>query len=260
IQTLAIAGNDLTLSNGGGTVTINPVGTGNITSTSLTVGGDTNAVLGNITIEIPANSITQGELGLNSVGAGELRSNAVSSDEIDDGTVLNVDIGFGIDGSKIIPDFAAQNIVTTGNINGNIFNAAGIINAGAGINSTGAINLNGIALIPDYVFQKYFTGTSTLNENYTFKSLQEIEAFVTQHQHLPGVQSASEIKKQGYWNLGEASRINLEKIEELFLHTIEQEKKINQLKQANETMASEVQLLKAQMEEIKKMLSAKTKD
>ena len=110
---------------------------------------------------------------------------------------------------------------------------------------------------PDYVFQKYFTGISTLNEDYTFKNLTEIEHFVKQNNHLPGVKSAAAIKAQGFWDLGEASRINLEKIEELFLHTIEQEKKIKALESANKTMANEMDLLKEQLEEIKKLVLAK---
>jgi peptidoglycan hydrolase CwlO-like protein len=83
---------------------------------------------------------------------------------------------------------------------------------------------------------------------------------VKKNNHLPGIKSAAAIKEQGFWDLGEASRLNLEKIEELFLHTIEQEKKIKELKSSNKNMASEVEALKAQMEEIKKLLLEKTKE
>jgi len=93
-----------------------------------------------------------------------------------------------------------------------------------------------------------------LNNKYKFYALSEIEKFIKKNHHLPGIQSAKEIKEQGFWNLGEASRINLEKIEELFLHTIEQEKKIKDLEAVNESMSEEVQTLKAQMAEIIKML------
>jgi hypothetical protein len=189
---------------------------------------------------IAANSITQGDIGPGSIGPNEIQSDAVSSDEIEDGTVLNVDIGAGIDGTKIIPDFGTQNIITTG-----------------GLSVGDDILLNGNAVVPDYVFQKYFTGASIIKDNYQFQSLKEIEAFVKRNHHLPGIQSAAAIKEQGFWDLGEASRINLEKIEELFLHTIEQEQKINELQQTNETMATEVELLKVQLEEIKKMVLTK---
>ncbi|WP_282180624.1 hypothetical protein [Maribacter stanieri] len=111
--------------------------------------------------------------------------------------------------------------------------------------------------IPDYVFQKYFLGNSILNPNYEFNDLTEIEAFVKENNHLPGIQSAQAVKEQGFWNVSESSRVNLEKIEELFLHTIEQEKKIKELKAANTNMQTEMEALKAQMEEIKSMLLEK---
>ncbi|MGB2761809.1 MAG: hypothetical protein WBC58_17740, partial [Maribacter stanieri] len=85
----------------------------------------------------------------------------------------------------------------------------------------------------------------------------KIEAFVKENKHLPGIQSAQAVKEQGFWNVSESSRVNLEKIEELFLHTIEQEKKIKELKAANTNMQTEMEALKAQMEEIKSMLLEK---
>ncbi|WP_437372843.1 hypothetical protein [Maribacter litoralis] len=116
---------------------------------------------------------------------------------------------------------------------------------------------NGALLTPDYVFQKYFLGNSILNPSYSFKTLAEIEAFVKENNHLPGIQSAQAVKEQGFWNVSESSRVNLEKIEELFLHTIEQEKKIKELQKANTSMSSELEALKAQMQEIKNMVLEK---
>ncbi|WP_299801345.1 hypothetical protein [uncultured Maribacter sp.] len=114
--------------------------------------------------------------------------------------------------------------------------------------------------VPDYVFQKYFLGNSILNPNYEFNDLAEIEAFVKENNHLPGIQSAAAVKEQGFWNVSESSRVNLEKIEELFLHTIEQEKKIKELQSANTNMSAELKGLKAQMTEIKTMLLEKQKN
>ncbi|WP_339653294.1 hypothetical protein [uncultured Maribacter sp.] len=114
--------------------------------------------------------------------------------------------------------------------------------------------------IPDYVFQKYFTGLSELKDSYNFKNLEEIEQFLIKNNHLPGIKSAKQVKEDGLWSLSESNLQNLEKIEELFLHTIEQEKKIKKLESSNKNMASEVQALKAQMEEIKNLLLEKTKE
>ena len=125
------------------------------------------------------------------------------------------------------------------------------------IRAEGEIFATTFTTVPDYVFQKYFLGNSILNPTYKFKTLAEIEAFVKENNHLPGIQSAQAVKEQGFWNVSESSRVNLEKIEELFLHTIEQEKKIKELQKANTSMSSELEALKTQMEEIKTMLLEK---
>lgn len=69
---------------------------------------------------------------------------------------------------------------------------------------------------PDYVFE----------ENYEIKSLAEIEAFVNEHKHLPGIPGKKEAEEAGV-NLGEMNRKLLEKVEELTLHLIEKDKVIN---------------------------------
>ncbi|MGB6151242.1 MAG: hypothetical protein WBG48_04555, partial [Pricia sp.] len=109
-------------------------------------------------------------------------------------------------------------------------------------------------VVPDYVFQKYFLGKSKLKTDYNFKSLKEIESFVKKYHHLPGIKSAAEVKKDGSWNLSASNLQNLEKIEELFLHTIEQEKKIEQLQSEKESLAKEVKALRNDIDEIKAML------
>ncbi len=240
IQVLSIIGNDIQLSKGGGSVTL--TGTGSLTSSSLDITGGANTLFGNVIIEIPSNSITQGEIGPNAIGANEIQSNAVSSDEIEDGTVLNDDIGPGIDGAKIIPDFGAQNVVTTGDVSANSF-------------------ISATATYPDYVFQQYFLGNSSLNKDYKFSTLKSVESFIKKNHHLPGIKSAEEIaENNGKWNLTEGALTNLEKIEELFLHTIEQEKKIESLKAENETLSQEMEALKQQVAAIKKMLEDKTQE
>lgn len=85
-----------------------------------------------------------------------------------------------------------------------------------------------ISTIPDYVFQKYYTGTSSLKEDYQMPTLEEVEAYTKANHHLPEVPSAAEIKEEGL-QLKEMTTILLQKIEELTLYTIEQEKRIKAL-------------------------------
>ncbi len=112
----------------------------------------------------------------------------------------------------------------------------------------------GVQPIPDYVFEYYFLGRSELKENYNFKSLEEIENFVKKNHHLPGIKSAATAMAEGKWNLGESNIQNLEKIEELFLHTIEQENKIKQLQKENQTISNELIALKKELEVIKNLI------
>lgn len=72
---------------------------------------------------------------------------------------------------------------------------------------------------PDYVF----------DTDYPLMPLNEIEAFINEHGHLPKTPSAQSIQNTGV-NLGEMNRILLEKIEELTLHIIQQQKEIDALK------------------------------
>ncbi len=121
------------------------------------------------------------------------------------------------------------------------------------------ISTNTTIVTPDYVFQNYFNGYSDLKEDYNFTTLAQVEGYIKKNHHLPGVTSAAKAKEDGFWNLSQSNLQNLEKIEELFLHTIAQEKKIESLESQNEKLTQELDALKADMVLIKKMLSQKEK-
>lgn len=70
----------------------------------------------------------------------------------------------------------------------------------------------------DYVFAK----------DYNLKPLSEVEAFIAKNKHLPNVPSAAQVKEEGI-NIGDMARIQQEKIEELTLYIIEQNKRIEAL-------------------------------
>ncbi|RQO42600.1 cell wall anchor protein [Chryseobacterium sp. KBW03] len=88
----------------------------------------------------------------------------------------------------------------------------------------------------DYVFKK----------DYKLRSLEEVEKHISEKGHLPNIPSALEVEKDGI-NLGEMDAKLLEKIEELTLYSIEQNK---QLKSQSE----EIKELKTQ---VRKLLSTK---
>ena len=66
---------------------------------------------------------------------------------------------------------------------------------------------------PDYVFDK----------NYVLMPLTELEKYFTKNKHLPNIPNAKEVEKDGI-DLGEMNRVLLEKVEELTIYLIQQEK------------------------------------
>jgi len=91
------------------------------------------------------------------------------------------------------------------------------------------VDLKG-AVAPDYVFETYYEGSSTLKKEYRFMSLSEIEQFIKTHRHLPEVPSAISLEENGL-ELKKMNLLLLQKIEELTLHAIAQQKEINLLKE-----------------------------
>lgn len=71
---------------------------------------------------------------------------------------------------------------------------------------------------PDYVF----------SSEYEMMSLGELEKYINEHRHLPGVPSAAEVDERGDIDLGAMNAILLQKIEEMTLRMIEMEKRMKE--------------------------------
>lgn len=83
----------------------------------------------------------------------------------------------------------------------------------------------------DYVFQKYFDGSSSIRPDYSMPDIREVEQFVKENKHLPEIPSGEDIQKKGV-NIGDFQMKLLQKIEELTLYLIIQNKEIETLKDA----------------------------
>lgn len=90
---------------------------------------------------------------------------------------------------------------------------------------------------PDYVF----------SNEYHLPDLTQLEKYIFLHKHLPGIPTAGEIEKDGA-DLGDNQAAMLQKIEELTLYVIQQNKQIELLKQENQKLLS----LEAQLDDLKK--------
>ncbi|VDH04127.1 hypothetical protein [Bergeyella zoohelcum] len=119
------------------------------------------------------------------------------------------------------------------------------------VRATSFQGVNGATIFPDYVFQKYYTGTSSIKADYNFKSLSQVEDFVKTNGHLPGYKSAATIKAQGYVDLMETQLTNVEKIEELYLHLMEKEKEVKQLK---EELKAQKEAFESRLERLEKLI------
>lgn len=132
----------------------------------------------------------------------------------------NVGIGTNTPGQKL-------------EVNGSVKSTGLIVSDGTNtqfkVFSTGYVRARDITVdalaIPDYVFEK----------DYPLASIEEVDAFIKQHKHLPGIPSAKEIEKEGM-SVSQMQSKLLEKVEELTLHLIQHETEILKLKEENERL------------------------
>ncbi|MCL6294840.1 tail fiber protein [Jejuia spongiicola] len=102
------------------------------------------------------------------------------------------------------------------------------------------------AVAPDYVFYK----------DYDLKTLNEVESYITKEGHLPNIPSAKEMETNGLL-LKEMNLKLLEKIEELTLYTINQEKRIKTLEQENNVFKKQQKRIKLLEEQMALLLKIK---
>ncbi|ASZ11360.1 hypothetical protein KTO58_18355 [Chitinophaga pendula] len=135
-------------------------------------------------------------------------------------------MGYGASGDKTL---SITNEIDGGDI---VLLPGGNGNVGIGVQAPPAkLTVNGVVLAtrmrvsqnltwPDFVFKK----------DYQLPSLQELDTYIQQHQHLPEIPSAQDIARDGQ-DLGEMNRLLLKKLEEVTLYIIQQDKRINALEQ-----------------------------
>ncbi|MCC9019555.1 hypothetical protein [Flavobacterium lipolyticum] len=128
-----------------------------------------------------------------------------------------------------------------------------------------ALRVNGkirtnTSVYADYVFEDYFQGFSNLKADYEFKSLKDVEEFIIKNRHLPGVTPISKLEKveNGYAiDPTELGVQNLEKIEELYLYTIEQQKQIDLREKEIDGLKMDVEEMKMKLLRLEKIVFEK---
>jgi hypothetical protein len=86
--------------------------------------------------------------------------------------------------------------------------------------------------LPDYVF----------NDHYNLRALEEVEKYINENHHLPDVPSAEEVRENGM-DITEMNNALLQKVEELMLYMIDQNKAIDQLQKENAALKETIDTL-----------------
>lgn len=103
------------------------------------------------------------------------------------------------------------------------------------------VAIQGSGIWPDYVF----------DADYKLPSLKEVEKHIIENGHLQNIPSAAEVSESGIF-LGDMNVKLLQKIEELTLYSIQQQKELEYLKAENEKYKSLAERLSAIEKELKK--------
>ncbi|MCQ9636996.1 hypothetical protein MP477_18790 [Chryseobacterium sp. WG23] len=107
------------------------------------------------------------------------------------------------------------------------------------------------------------TADFVFEEDYQLPKLEEIEKHIREKKHLPEVASAKEMENEGV-NIGEFQIKLLQKIEELTLYSIEQnkqlkfqEEQLRHLQEENKTLKSQSEDIKELKKQVQQLLSTK---
>ena len=175
----------------------------------VVIGSNTTGSFGKFTVETLNNSY-----GISHIGEG--------------GNILATRMGGTSAG---IGTFSNTNMRIFSNSFSAIFIASATGNVGIGTdNPTYKLSVNGNIRSKEVVVE---TGWAdyVFDNKYKLAPLKEVAQFIRQNNHLPNIPSAKEIESNGL-HVGETQRKMMEKIEELTLYLIQQQKEIEALKKA----------------------------
>ena len=97
------------------------------------------------------------------------------------------------------------------------------LDADGNLTILGTLTAGGGSTFPDYVF----------DDDYELLELAELETFIDREGHLPGIPSAAEVEARGGHDMTELQLRLLEKVEELTLYTLAQQRAIRELERRN---------------------------
>lgn len=126
----------------------------------------------------------------------------------------------------------------------NVYTTDNFGNIGIGVTAPKAkLDVNGVIRSKEVKIEATGWSDFVFNEDYKLPGLKEIEAHIKEYKHLPDIPSEAEVLENGI-TVGEMQAKLLQKIEELTLYVIDQDKKYDDLKKENDAIKQELKLLK----------------
>ena len=133
-------------------------------------------------------------------------------------------------------------------INFNLISDGGIKQQSMTLYGNGNASLQGKFEAKEVRVTQTPTADFVFEDNYSLPKLEDVEKHIKEKKYLPEIASATQMEKEGV-NVGEFQIKLLQKIEELTLYSIEQNKQIKQLLEINKILKDEVDLIKLQQQQ-----------
>ncbi|QLE02015.1 hypothetical protein HX109_10785 [Galbibacter sp. BG1] len=128
-------------------------------------------------------------------------------------------------------------------------------NVGLGVSDPGnwKLAVNGNIRTKEIKVETQGWSDFVFKENYKLPTLEEVEKHIKEEGHLQDIPSAEEVEEDGIF-LGEMDAKLLQKIEELMLYTIDQQKMIKKLDELNKSQSQKILELKEELYQLKERL------
>ena len=148
-------------------------------------------------------------------------------------------VAIGYDPNSTLP-VEGPHLAVNGNVGIGTSDTHGYKLAVAGKTITEEVKVQLQSNWPDYVFEN----------DYELPTLKEVEQHINKKGHLKDIPSAKEVEKNGGFELGEMNRKLLQKIEELTLYTIQQQKELDSEKEKNTKLEERVEKIEQLLQKL----------